>query len=50
MPGEPVISTARKTFIPSLPGFLKPDFTLDGLRVLLVPQEEFPMREYLPVT
>ena len=32
MPGDPVISTARKTFIPSLPGFLKLDFRLDGLR------------------
>lgn len=31
IPGDPVISTARKTFIPSLPGFLKLDFKLDGL-------------------
>ena len=31
MPGDPVMSTARKTFIPSFPGFLKPDFRLDDL-------------------
>ena len=32
IPGDPVISTARKTFIPLFPGFLNPHFTLDGLQ------------------
>src|SRR5882762_3498545 len=31
IPGGPVIITARKTFRPSLPGFLKPDLRLEDL-------------------
>lgn len=32
MPGGPVIKIAREVFMPFLPGFLKPDFKLDGLQ------------------
>ena len=36
IPGGPVMRTALKTFVPCLPGFLKPDFKLEGLEESLI--------------
>jgi hypothetical protein len=52
IPGEPVIMTARNTFIPYLPGFLNPDFKLEGLhnyKMVIKERDTEKKKQYKPV-